>query len=372
MQSIDPLDPYPWYQRMRKDAPVFFDDKAQVWRIFRYHEVQQVLKDHVTFRSFAPLAKDVPPLLPFTNPPEHSRLRRLASQAFVPRMQALTPRIIDLAKEQIDRIEDASRMDVVDEFAYPFTESVMVELLGLPLEDRFLFRHWGEHLTRSASMLDTSSPPGMVDYILRLIEQRRKASERVMPDFITTLLLEQANEQEIIGLLSGLLIAGTQTTQLAIAWTLFCLLEHPAAMKAVRANRALLPGAIDESLRYRAPFPMVARVTGKETVLAGQRIEADQTIFAMIASANHDETQFPDADRFDMLRSPHPPHLAFGGGIHACLGAPLARLETQIALDVLLSRLNAIHRLKHIPLEPVGGGLTYGLKHLIIGFENQT
>jgi len=180
---------------------------------------------------------------------------------------------------------------------------------------------------------------------------------------------QHLDEQELLGFCVLLLVAGNETTTNLIGNAVLCFDEHPEAMEQLRAEPALLPDAIEEVLRYRSPIKMMFRVATTDVELGGQQMRAGEGVVAWISSANHDEAQFPHADTFDIRRSPNR-HLAFGYGIHFCIGAPLARLESKIALAAMLERLPGMRQVRDVPLEPTGSFVLYGVQHLPITFQS--
>jgi cytochrome P450 len=260
-------------------------------------------------------------------------------------------------------------MDVVDDLAFPLPIIVIAELLGVPSGDRDQFRQWSNDIVGPDYTLHLATSHKVAEYFQALIEQRRKAPQE---DLISDLLMaeidgERLSDVEIQSNCLLLLIAGHETTTGLISNAIVCLDEHPEALQQLLAQPELLPSAIEEVLRYRAVVHSIVRVVAVDTVLGGQEIKAGNLLLPLFASANLDEAQFPNADRFDILRTPNR-HLGFGHGIHFCLGAPLARLEARIALGIMLERLPHIRRIRTIPLELKSSSFIYGLKHVPITF----
>jgi cytochrome P450 len=210
----------------------------------------------------------------------------------------------------------------------------------------------------------------MSEYFRWIIQQRRQEPKN---DLISALLAAQIDgqhltEQELLGFCVLLLVAGNETTTHLIANAIWCLDDHPEALEELRTNRALVPDTIEEVLRYRSPIKMMFRVTVQDTMIGDTQIRAGEPVVAWIGSANRDEAQFPNADTFDIHRAPNR-HLAFGYGIHFCLGAPLARLESKVALNILLDRLPNLHRDRDVPLEPISAFILHGVQHMPVTFE---
>jgi cytochrome P450 len=369
------LNPFPWYSRMRETEPIHFYPDYRAWQVFRYDDVLRVLSDHTVFSSNIsggserqdPLAASIVT----TDPPRHRQLRNLVTQAFTPRSVAgLAERITTIVNDLLDRVVARGQMDIVDDLAYPLPVIVIAELLGIPREDRDRFKAWSDAIV-GASMSGGSNPQAeMSAYFLQMIEQRRREAQ---DDLICALLNAQIDgvhltQRELLGFCVLLLVAGNETTTNLIGNAVLCLDEHPEVMAELRADPALIPAAIEEVLRYRSPVQMMYRRAATDVTLDGNPIRAGQMIMAQIGSANRDAAQFPDPDRFDIRRTPNR-HIAFGHGIHFCIGAPLARLESKIALTLLLERLPDLRRVRSIPLHGTGSPIVYGVKHLPVTFR---
>lgn len=260
-------------------------------------------------------------------------------------------------------------MDVVDDLAYPLPITVIAELLGVPAEDRDLFRRWSNAIVSTPAVVGLDPETEMGEYFLRMIKQRR---EEPKDDLISALLAAQIDDEhlsvtEVLGFCFLLLVAGNETTTNLIGNALLCLDSYPEVWKQLRAEPALASAAVEEVLRYLSPVQSMFRLTTSETTIGDQVIPAHKMVLAWIASANRDEQQFPDAGTFDIRRTPNR-HIAFGHGIHFCLGAPLARLETKIALEALLERFSEIQRVQNVPLQRTDSFFLYGLKHIPITF----
>jgi cytochrome P450 len=368
------LNPFPWYRRMRETDPIHFYPEYRAWQVFRYDDVLRVLSDSAAFSSNIsggherqdPLAAS----LVTTDPPRHRQLRNLVTQAFTPRsVAALTDRITTIVNDLLDRVVAQGQMDVVDDLAYPLPVIVIAEMLGIPREDRDRFKAWSDAIV-GASLGGGNPQAEMSAYFLQMIEQRRQEPR---DDLISALLNAQIEgvhltRRELLGFCVLLLVAGNETTTNLIGNAVLCFDEHPEVMAEVRAAPDLIPGAIEEVLRYRSPVQMMYRRVAADVDLDGKPLQAGQMVMAQIGSANRDEAQFPDADRFDIRRAPNR-HLAFGHGIHFCLGAPLARLESKIALTLMLDRLPEMHRVRTVALQGLGSPIVYGVKHLPITFH---
>ncbi|MGH3774708.1 MAG: cytochrome P450 [Pseudonocardiaceae bacterium] len=361
----DPADAvFAWFHTMLETQPVLLNDN-QLWQVFSYADVARILSDPATFSYDTTAAFNMPqPDLDLfdkgnivtKDPPRHRKLRALVSQVFTPRVVAgLAPRITEITTSLLDAADGADRFDLVDALAYPLPVTVIAELLGVPAQDQPQFRAWAEVLSDQQTV-DATTPVTeeivnaigptireMNEYMLAHIQRRRRQPADDLIGKLTTAEVdgERLADEEIVGFASVLLFAGHITTTALLGNAVLCFDRHPEAAAAVRADRDLLPAAIEEVLRYRSPFPRLARVTTTDTEIGGHAVLAGQLVIPWIAAANRDAARFPEPDRFDIHRN-STGHLAFGHGIHFCIGAPLARLEAKIALDILLERYREI------------------------------
>jgi len=366
-----------WLRHQREAGSIHHDEQQHIWQVFGYFAAERVLSDPSAFSS------DFSAIMPHQrdfdlfargnfvrmDPPKHRKLRSLVSQAFTPRMvTGLAPRIAELTAQLLEGLRGAERFNLVDRLAYPLPVIVIAELLGIPAGDRRIFRQWAETLLSSnqqttelrldeaalKALFDAVAPTmrEMNSYLLAHIRQRRARRA----DDLTSALVsaevdgERLDDQEIVGFVGLLLVAGHITTTALLGNSVLTLDEHPGAAAELRADPTLLPAAIEEVLRYRSPFPRLVRRAARDVELGGQAIAPNEIVILWVASANRDPTQFPEPDRFDIRRTPNP-HLAFGHGIHFCLGAPLARLEAKIALGILLERYREIAVARDEPAE---------------------
>ena len=368
----NPLTPHPWYQYMQEVAPVFYD--GHMWNVFRYQDVQRILLDPSTFSSQFDLGRGMENSMVNSDPPRHRQLRALVTQQFTPRIVAqLEPRITEITHSLLTNVIPDGRMDIVDDLAHPLPTIVIAELLGIPSENRTQFRQWSDALleTNLQSEAEQQMRVAMTTYFQEVIEQRRRSPGS---DLISALLTakidgERLSEQDILGFCILLLVAGNETTTTLIGNTMLCFDAYPEALEAVQANPSLLPTTLEEVLRYYSPIKILARVATKDTEIGGMHITAGQPVMPWLAAANCDEREFPEANRFNFRRTSNR-HIAFGHGIHFCLGAPLARLEAKIAFTVLLERMSEIKRIPDIPLEPIVDAGTQGIKHFHITFRS--
>ncbi len=382
------LNPFDYYRKMRESTPVSYDEKNKIWTLFRYEDVLRVTSDYSTFSSEQVVNseqgletlrregisdEDMPTQSILSlDPPRHRQLRSLVSQAFTPRSIALlTPRITQIAHEYLDKVASTGKMDIIQDLSYPLPVIVIAELLGVPAEDRAQFNRWSDGLINPAPDAVNSVVVEMNRYFRPIIAERRSDPRE---DLISGLVAaevdgEKLTERELLSFCVILLVAGNVTTTNLIGNAILCFDEYPEAMDQIREDLSLLPVAIEEVLRYRSPVQMLVRAAASDTVIGGKEIKRGQFVVPYLGSANRDEAQFPEPDTFDIRRAPNR-HVAFGHGIHFCIGAPLARLETRIAFEVLLTRFINIRRVQEIPLEPLqAGGGFYGVKNLPVTFE---
>ncbi|GGS81393.1 cytochrome P450 [Nonomuraea spiralis] len=356
-----------WLHGPRTGPSVEYDAAAGMYNVHGYQEVQDVLADPTTFSSdtvrltpkgLLPEGEEVSlkGFITQIDPPEHGKLRKLVSSAFTRKVVAdLEPRIAELTHELLDAADGRDRLELVTDLAYPLPVIVIAELLGVPSSDRALFRKWADGLfqrdtkisfsepaeNRAAEMEATMRPwREMTRYLAEHAAERRKHPRA---DLLTKLVQaevdgERLPDDQVINFAMLLLLAGHITTTMLLGNTVVCLDAFPEQQDRVRADRSTVPAVIEESLRLFTPFAAVARSTTREVELAGVTIPADKIVMLWFGSANRDPRQFPDPDVFDPGRDPNP-HLAFGRGIHFCLGAPLARLEGRVALNILLDRI---------------------------------
>ena len=391
------LNPYSFYSYMRKNNPLEYNGKIDVWNAYRYNDIKKILTNFAAFSS--DFTKFVPQdqegffrrTLISYDPPFHRYLRNTISSTFNPsEIEKLGPRIKNVANDLINKVIDKGSMDLVRDFSYPLPVTVIAELLGIPPEDRPLFKMWADELLKSIDEAVATGAPRrneridavrneMEEYFRNAIAKKREKPEQ---DLITQLLKAEADgrklsEEELLSFCGLLLQAGHLTTVNLINNCIWSLLENPAQLAKLKNSlssshptSSTLDLAIEETLRYRSPVQALVRFSTKDTELGGKTIRAGKRVVTWIGSANHDESIFTNPEEFDILRSPNP-HIAFGAGIHLCLGAPLARLEGHIALNVLMSRLQSLE-FDDDPtnLEPIAGSsFLFGVKNLPLKFE---
>lgn len=362
-------NPYPVYEQMRAHAPVFHLAAFDLWMLFDFDGVKRALVDHDAFSSNlanAPGHGNPGEWFIFFDPPRHTKLRALISRAFTPRMVAnLEPRIRELSRELLDQVIERGEMDLAEDFAVPLPMRVIAEMLGVPAAEWPRYRRWSDVILKLANTVSRDEAAvaaveayravteEMRAFLPDLIAQRRAAHA---DDLLTRLVEaevdgERLTPEEILGFVQLLLVGGQETTANLINNAVLCLLEFPDQLARLRAAPELLPFAIEEVLRYRSPVQWTPRATRRTVEIHGQVIPAGKLVLPLIGSANRDARQFADAGRFDITRDPNP-HLAFGHGIHSCLGGPLARLEGRIALADFLERVQGFELASAEPWEP--------------------
>ena len=388
-------DPYPFYARLRAEAPVYrvrIPPGETAWLITRYDDVAMVLNDERfiknRYNAVTPeqevwgrklfrlkwlrwLLRSMLHL----DPPDHTRLRALVNKAFTPRLiEGMRERIQGLADELLDYVQHRGRMDLIRDYALPIPTTIIAEMLGVPVEDRHKFRRWSRSLFVSSTWELLKAVPSALAlfHYVRQIVKKRRASPRA--DLVSALALaEQAGdrltEEELLAMVVLLLVAGHETTINLIGNGALALLEHPDQMETLRNEPALIKSAVEELLRYASPVEMATERYAREDVtIAGVTIRRGEMVLAVLASANRDERQFPNADVLDLSRAPNK-HLSFGLGTHFCLGAALARLEGQIAFSTLLRRAPDLRlAVKASALRWRPGFITRGLEALPVAF----
>jgi cytochrome P450 len=378
-------NPYPAYDLLRARSPVFHVPPMDVWMIFDYDGVKRALTDHDTFSSnlaTAPGRGNPGEWFIFFDPPRHTQLRALIAKAFTPRVVAsLEPRIRELSRELLDAVIERGEMDLVNDFAVPLPMRVIAELLGVPAADWARYKRWSDTILKIANTVSRDEEAA------RTIQEYRAVTDEMrawLPDFLARKRAARADDllarladaevdgdrlspAELLGFVQLLLVGGQETTANLIDNAVLCFIEHPDQLRRLREAPDLLPSAIEEVLRYRSPLHWMPRATRREVELHGTGIPAGKIVLPMIGSANRDPKQFPDAGRFDITRSPNP-HIAFGHGIHACLGAPLARMEARIALTDFLDRVRDFEPANAEPWPPRTAFGVHGPSKLPIRF----
>jgi cytochrome P450 len=360
-------DPYPLYRRLREDDPVHWSDLADAWVLTRYDDVVTVLKDprfsaerdtsrnryiqqavasrqetNGNVRSNTVLTAD---------PPEHTRMRLLVSKAFLPSaVEKLRPHIQEIADDLLAAPREPGRLDVLTDFAYPLPVIVIAELLGVPTEDRAQFKRWSDDVVATLggafdrpdlAERGTKSWQELSEYFRETIAERRREPR----DDLVSVLVAAADqgdvltEEQLVATCAVMLIAGNETTRNLIGNGMLALLRNPDQLERLWKDPSLVDSAIEELLRFAGPVQSTARVATEDVEIGGKAVEKGQLVITVMAAANRDPTHFPDPDKLDITRRRNH-HVAFGYGVHSCLGQPLARLEARIAFATLARRIS--------------------------------
>ena len=357
------LSPGPFLRRLRDSSPVHVDHEHGGWRVLRYADVRRVLSDSSAFSSAAVPWPESLPIFLFMDPPQHTFYRSLAEPGFRS-AQGLVPKLERTAAELLDKVSPTGRADLARDYADPYAGQAVAKLLGLPPADSDYFYEMNTALM--SSRLDTLGSGG--EYAEYLAEQCARARREPRDDLISHIVAEGDRHGLTAAQLNGVCVqvlgAGIATTRHLITW--FLVSTDESDRDQLRNNPSLLPGTIEEILRYRPPLSTTYRRTREPVVLSGTEIPADALVLPSILSANRDDRVFADAERVDIHRRPNP-HLSFGSGVHTCLGAGLARIEARIAVRTLLERLPDVS-----PADPttlaLSRDLNYGLESLPIVF----
>jgi cytochrome P450 len=373
---LDPevlANPYPLYRRLRTQAPVHWDPFLHAWVVTRYVDVVTVLHRFSANRtptpeqlaalgleSLTPVARVMVRQMLFLDAPSHTRIRGLASQAFTPRrVERLREHIQSITDGLLDAVLAKGRLDVIEELAAPLPAIVTAEMLGVPTRDHGLLKKWSADFAemlgnfqhnpdRAARVL--RSTDDMVAYFREAVREQR---ERPRDGLVAALLAAEIDgdrftEDEVIANVIVTMVGGQETTTNLIGNGIVTLLRNPEQLARLRDDPALIPSAVEELLRYESPSQHTARLAPDDVVLGGKTIRKRQAVIAVMAAGNRDPERFPDPDRLDLARTDNR-HLAFGWAAHFCFGAPLARIEGQIAFATILRRLPGL-RLEPGPL----------------------
>jgi cytochrome P450 len=381
-------NPHALYDVLRTEAPVrqiIAPGGTKVWLVTRYDDAkaaltdarlsknieigQKVIQRNTTGEAAGMVfAAELAAHMMNTDPPDHTRLRKQVNKVFTMRaVEKLKPRIEETAIELLDAMEGQDQVDLMQAFAYPLPMAVICELLGVPADDRERFQGWvPSQLSGGDAESMAQATTSLLGYLHELVESKRSDPA---DDLLTGLVRSsddgKLNTQELVSMAFLLLVAGHETTVNLIGNGVFALLRHPDQFAALREDRSLLPGAIEEFLRYESPVNTSSlRFTTEPIELAGVVIPEGELVVVALTSANRDESQFPDGGSLDVRRQSSS-HLSFGHGIHYCIGAPLARVEAQIALDRLMDRFPNIRLAADPPdLQWQPGTALRGLKTL--------
>ncbi|MGW4562393.1 cytochrome P450 [Streptomyces sp. NPDC004561] len=353
-------DPYPLYARMRRDCPVYRSAQG-IWYLTRYADVERALgdlrlsndRDRMTralgardgsLRDLSRLTARLGRVMTNTDPPEHARLRKLVNRAFTARrVEALRDRVQALVDQLLDTaVEAGPETDVITALASPLPHSAVCELFGIPEADRARVKDWFRALGRLTEDIDRAVEvvDQFEEYLMWLVALRRDAPG---DDLISGLVATQGRgdeltDSELLSTCFMLITAGDETTTHLIGNGTLALLRNPGQLDRLRADPALIRPAVEETVRYDSPTQAIVRVVADEIAFGERTLGAGDLVYLVLAAANRDPERFGEPDRFDLTR-PAGRHLGFGNGPHFCLGAPLARLETELAIGTLVRRL---------------------------------
>jgi pimeloyl-[acyl-carrier protein] synthase len=363
---LDPevlADPYPLFHRLRQEDPVHWDPFLHSWVVTRYWDVVQVLRDFsaqctpspeyltsIGLSALNPVAKVMVKQMLFMDPPAHTRIRSLAAAAFTPqRVEALRSHIRDIVRNLLGKVNSNGRMDVISDLAEPLPSIVTAEMLGLPVADHRQLKLWSQDFAEVLGNFQHN--PDRVSKLVKTTEEMTAyfcsamRRDSLRPDGLVNSLMnaeiagDRLTEEEVIANSIITMVGGQETTPNLIGNGVLTLLRNPDQLEKLRANLSLVPSAVEELLRYESPSQQTARLAPEDTVLGGKPIQKGQVVRAVMAAANRDPERFPNPDRLDITR-PDNRHVAFGYGGHFCFGAPLGRLEGQIAFEEMLRQFS--------------------------------
>jgi pimeloyl-[acyl-carrier protein] synthase len=363
---LDPevlANPYPLYHRLRTEDPVHWDPFLHAWVVTRYEDVVRVLHHFSADRTpspeqltsmglsaLNPVAQVMVRQMLFLDAPAHTRLRGLASVAFTPsRVERLRAHIQEIVDGLLDRVESAGQSDLIADLAEPMPAIVTAELMGVPVDDHKQLKSWSADF---AEMLGNfQHNPDRIPRVLRSVEEMtayfraaiREQHEHPRDGLIQALMSAEIEgsrltEEEVIANVIVTMVGGQETTTNLIGNGLLSLLRHPGQLHKLRDDSSLIPSAVEELLRYESPSQHTARLARDDVQMGGRLIRQRQAVIAVMGAANRDPQRFPDPDRLDITRKDNR-HVAFGWAAHFCFGAPLARIEGQIAFETILRRL---------------------------------
>lgn len=353
-------NPYPFYDKLRIIHPIYRGNllKNPGWYVTGYDEAIEILKDPrfknriplpTTSKKYEHLKNIQKDMMVYMNQPDHKRLRMLVSKVFTPRIvENHRPYIKETVNDLLNEVQNNKSMDVVTDFAFPLASLIIAKILGVPAEERYQFRDWSLSLIqtidfrRSRKELADGNVTSMklIDYFKELIEIRKRNLE---DDLISMLIKEEQQgdkltDEELLATCILLVIAGHETTVNLISNSVLALLNHPNQLNKLKENPSLIERAVEEFLRYESPTQMIARIASEDIEINDVTIKKGEHIYLLLGAVNRDPKTFINANVLDITRNPNP-HLAFGYGIHFCIGSTLARIEAQIAIQTLLERM---------------------------------
>ena len=390
-------DPYPIWRELQRHAPAFFIESAGIWAVTSHELIEQVIRDTETFTSryslnFPEVPEDVRNLLPWgypqdhpslinTDPPEHTRIRRLAQKPLTAgEVKKLEPTIREIGNALIDGFIHDGHCDLVAAFATPFPVAVISGILGAPAKDRDDFKHW----TDCGFLLSSPNPEpeqlhelsvglaALKDYLLSMLRKRRKTPQ---DDLMTKLInaregdLPALDDKQIVSIVAQLLIGGNGTTTDLIGNMMNILLRDGSLWQTVKEDLSLCPEAVEEALRIASSIRGLFRTTTRDIELGGVQLPQGATVWVVFGATGHDESIFTNPEKFDLSRENKNKHMSFGRGHHMCIGAPLARFEGQIALELLATRLPSMRLVANQQLHYLPSVVSHGPVHLHVEWD---
>ena len=360
-------DPYPLYKRLREEDPVHWSEALDAWVLTRYDDVVAVLRDsrfsadrrgarnRYAQEAMAAAEEHGGPVarantLLTSDPPDHTRMRLLISKAFLPRaVEKLRPHIQEITDELLDAVQEPGRLDILLDIAHPLPTIVIAELMGVSTGDRAQFKRWSDDIVATLgggltapNLLERAAQSGreLSDYFRDVIADRRREPKE---DLVSVLVAatdqgDVLSEAQLVATCVVALIAGNETTRNLIGNGMLALLRNPDQLEKLWHDPSLVESAVEELLRYAGPVQCTSRVATEDVEIDGKAVEKGQVVFTMLAAANRDPAHFSDPEKLDITRKDNH-HVAFGSGIHSCLGQPLARLEAQIAFSTMARRI---------------------------------
>jgi len=402
-RTLNPLlspfkeNPHPFYERARAEEPVYYNEVLQAWIVTRHEDVATILREPHRFSSLEATKGGPPyppevlailaegtsrvPTLVDNDPPDHTRFRSLVNKAFTPRRIAeREPFIRELANGLIDKFVNDGQADIVEQFSHPLASMVIADILGVPREDISKFKGFSDAVI---GVLACQAPlPELIEYAKgmvafhRYLKAQLEAREKEPRDDMFTDLVQNAPKAEppismndLLGMLEQILFAGHETTSGLIAATVLHLLRNPDVLARARQDKSVLAAAIEEAARLETPVWAIYRITKEDVELSGVRIPKGERVQICYMSANRDEAKFACPHALDVSREHVTDHLAYGRGIHFCIGAPLARLEAKIALDLLFERLPNLQLVPDQTISIVPSATIRRLEHLLVRWD---